>query len=80
MAPVYRESGNKKRRMSRVVALRFESKRCNGAGSGNGLAALLCFLRNEIAGQTRMNRSIPRLLAFVVLAAIVLATGFGAMG
>jgi hypothetical protein len=29
---------------------------------------------------TRMNSSIPRILAFVVLAAIVLATGFGALG
>lgn len=27
-----------------------------------------------------MNRSMPQLLGFIVLAAIVLATGFGAMG
>ncbi len=42
--------------------------------------APLCSAAQGREVRHRMNRSMPQLLGFIVLAAILLATGFGAMG
>jgi hypothetical protein len=49
-----------------------------GAGNRRG-GPLCCRLSGEPGIGPRMNQSLLQLLGFVVLAAIVLATGFGAI-
>ena len=71
MRPFYRESGRNESRMSRV----------GGVWQPRARATMLARYPNSGPGIAfRMNQSLLRLLGFVVLAAIVLATGFGALG
>ena len=49
-------------------------------GSGNLLAGPLCSRRSQPVGRTvGVSQSFVQLIGYVVLAAIILATGFGAL-
>jgi len=89
--PFYRESGNKKRWMSEsspgwrrvgagVCAPSSESRQLTTAGLATGWRPYYVPGAERPQERLRMDRSMPKLLGFVVLAAIILATGFGAMG
>lgn len=80
MAPVYRESRNKKRWMVELVAASFESSHVTTPGLATGWGPYYVPEARRPGERLRMNGSMPKLFGFIVLAAIILATGFGAMG
>jgi hypothetical protein len=74
---IYRESGGKKSRKSAAVESRpIARPGLATAGTGHYVAEV----PGEPGIEPRMNQSLLRMLGFVVLAGIVLATGFGAIG
>jgi hypothetical protein len=48
-------------------------------GSGSRPAALLCFAGDHAGKDVGVSQSFVQLIGYVVLAAIILATGFGAL-
>ena len=78
MRPFYRESPCEKSGMCRATAAR--PARSVKTGSGNRRRGHYVPRVTDAREAVRVSQSFVQLIGFVVLAAIILATGFGAIG